>query len=112
MGRTGVITARVGYTSAVTSSRSGIGRYRVVLIGFVLVVGGVAALGCFLTAAGRHSTAGAVALAISAGLLLLTGFVMLRMSVRRRGGLLSAKPTRAQRRVYWRMYRGPRRSAH
>jgi ribosomal protein S9 len=95
-----------------TSSRSGIGRYRVLFIGFVLVIGGVAALGCFLTAAGRHSTAGAIGLGIATALLLLTGFAILRVSARRRGGLLSAKPTRAERRVYGRMYRGPRRSAH
>jgi hypothetical protein len=101
-----------GYTSAMTSSRTGLGRYRIVLIGLVLLVGGVAAAGCFLTAAGRHSIAGALVLGALAGIFLLTGVVILLRSARRRGGVLSAKPTKAQRRVYWRMYRGPGRSAH
>jgi len=95
-----------------TSNRSGIARYRAVLIGLVLVIGGVAAAGCVLTAAGRHSIAGAIVLGVLAGVILLTGVVMLWASARRRGGLLSAKPTAAQRRVYRRMYRNPRRSAH
>jgi hypothetical protein len=95
-----------------TSRRPGIARYRIVLIGLVLVIGGVAAAGCFLTAAGRHSIAGALVLGALAGIISLTGVVMLWASARRRGGLLSAKPTAAQRRVYRRMYRDPNRSAH
>jgi hypothetical protein len=77
-----------------TSSRSGIARYRVVLIGLVLVIGGVAAAGCFLTAAGRHSIGGAIVLGVLAGIILLTGVLMLWARARRRGGLLSAKPKR------------------
>jgi hypothetical protein len=95
-----------------TSSRSGIGRYRVIVVGLVLMVGGVAALGCFLTAAGDHSTTGAIVLGALAGVLFIGGFVLLRVSARRRGGVLSADPTPAERRVYRRMYRGPHRSAH
>jgi hypothetical protein len=95
-----------------SSGRSGLGRYRIVYAGVVLVLGGVAALGMFLVAAGNGSVAGALTLGLVALACLAGGATLVRVSARRRGGVLSADPTSAQRRRYRRTYRGPYRSAH
>ena len=107
-----VIKGRSGYPGAMASSRAGIGRYRFIVVGVVLVVGGVAALGCFLTAAGAQSRTDAIVLDALAGILFIGGFWLLRRSAHRRGGVLSADPTPTERRIYRRTYRGPNHSAH
>lgn len=95
-----------------SSGRRGLGRDRVVYAGVVLVLGGIAALGTFLVAAGSGSAAGALTLGLVALACLAGGVTLVRSSARRRGGLLSADPTAAQRRRYRRTYRRPYRSAH
>lgn len=95
-----------------SSGRKGLGRYRIVYAGVVLVLGGVAALGTFLVAAGSGSAAGALTLGLVALTCLAGGATLVRASARRRGGVLSADPTAAQRRRYRRTYRRAYRSPH
>ena len=76
------------------------GRYSVLIVGLMLVLGGVAALGIFLVAAGSHLGAQAAILALASVCLFTAGFVLLIRSVRRRGGLLDAAPTTAERDTY------------
>src|SRR5258705_12049519 len=83
-----------------SSQRAGAGRYSVLIIGLVLVLGGVATLGPFLAAAGEHLTAQAAALALASVGLFLGGFVLLTRSAKRRGGVLDAEPTPAERVIY------------
>ena len=83
-----------------SSQRAGVGRYSVLIVGLMLVLGGVATLGIFLVAAGAHLTAQAAILALVSACLFTTGFVLLTRSVRRRGGLLDAEPTTAERAIY------------
>jgi hypothetical protein len=94
-----------------SSQREGAGRYSVLFIGLVLVLGGLAAPGVFLVAAGEHLTAQAAILASVAIEFLGADFVLLTRSVKRRGGLLDAEPTAAERGVYdaeHAMHRRPR----
>jgi hypothetical protein len=82
----------------------------VVITGLVLILGGVACLALFLTAAGA-TTAGAeagvqtVALAVATLAGLGGGAALLTLSARRRGGMLDADPTAAERSTYWARYR-------
>jgi hypothetical protein len=80
--------------------RAGAGRYAVLIVGLILVLGGVATLGVFLVAAGQHLTAQAAILASASAGLLIAGFVLLTRSANRRGGLLDAEPTTAERVSY------------
>lgn len=75
-----------------------------VLGGFEMVFAGVAAVGIFITAAGLGVTNGAVAIALTAALLLVTGFVLLRTSSHG-GGLLDARRTKMRRLQYRNRYR-------
>lgn len=64
------------------------------------VLCGVATLGSFLAAAGEHLTVQAVSLgSVSAGFF-GAGFFLVMRSVKRRGGLLDARPTAAERVTY------------
>jgi hypothetical protein len=83
-----------------SSQRAGAGRYSVLIVGLVLVLGGVAALGTSLVAAGEHLTAQASILASVSALCFLAGFVLLTRSAKRRGGVLGAEPTPAERVMY------------
>jgi hypothetical protein len=83
-----------------SSQRAGVGRYFVLIVGLVLVLGGVATLAIFLVAAGEHLTAQAAIVALASVCLFTSGFVLLTRSVRRRGGLLDAEPTTAERAIY------------
>jgi len=83
-----------------SSQRVGAGRYRVLLVGLTLVLGGVASLGTFLVAAGEHLTAQAAIMALVSALCFSAGFVLLTRSAKRRGGLLDAQPTPAERVMY------------
>lgn len=93
------------------SSRSGIAQYRFIFVGVLLVFGGLAALGVFLVAAGEGSIAPTVILGLVAAGCLIGGISLVAASARRRGGLLSAEPTRAERRQYRLQYR-QRRHGH
>jgi hypothetical protein len=68
--------------------------------GLVVVLGGVAAFGVFLVAAGEGLAAQAVLLGSAAAACLTVGFVVLTRSAKRRGGLLRAQPTAAERHEY------------
>jgi hypothetical protein len=83
-----------------SSQRAGAGRYSVLITGLVLVLGGVATLGIFLVAAGEHLGAQAAILASASAALFTAGFVLLARSAKRRGGLLDAEPTPAERVIY------------
>jgi hypothetical protein len=83
-----------------SSQRVGVGRYPVLIVGLMLVLGGVATLGTFLVAAGEHLTAEAGILALASALCFTAGFVLVTRSVKRRGGLLDAEPTPAERVMY------------
>ena len=83
-----------------SSQRAGAGRYPVLIVGLMLVLGGVATLGTFLVAAGEHLTAGAGILALASALCFTAGFVLVTRAVKRRGGLLDAEPTPAERVTY------------
>jgi hypothetical protein len=90
--------AATGYAVAIASARSGIARYPFIIVGLLLVLGGVAAVGVFLVAAGEGSIASAVILGLVAARYLIGGISLASASARRRrgrGGLLSAEPTRA-----------------
>jgi hypothetical protein len=89
----------------VAKTRSGVGRYFVIIIGLVLTLGGVACLALFLTAAGAGAGLQAVVLAIATLAGLGGGMTLLTLSARRRGGMLDADPTPAERRTYWARYR-------
>ena len=80
--------------------RRGIGRDVVLMSGLVVVLGGVAAFGVFLVAAGEELAAQAVLLGSGAAACFAIGFVVLTRAAKRRGGMLSAEPTAAQRRAY------------
>jgi hypothetical protein len=83
-----------------SSQRAGAGRYSALIIGLTLVLGGVATFGTFLVAAGEHLTAQAAILASASVALFIAGFVLLTRSARRRGGVLDAEPTPAERVTY------------
>lgn len=83
-----------------SSQRAGVGRYSVLIVGLILVLGGVATLGIFLVAAGAHLAAQAAILALASAGLFTAGFVLLTRSAKRRGGLLAAEPTTAERVIY------------
>jgi hypothetical protein len=83
-----------------SSQRVGAGRYSVLIVGLMLVLGGVAALGIFLVAAGEHLTAQAAILALASALCFTAGFVLVTRSAKRRGGVLDAEPTPAERLMY------------
>lgn len=85
--------------------RTGLQNYGPVFIGLVMILGGVAAAGCFLAAAGGGSTAGAVVLGFVAALLLSAGFGLVIAGAKTRGGMLSAVPTPSERRHYRDVYR-------
>jgi hypothetical protein len=88
-----------------SSKSRGWTRHFAVLGGFEMVFAGVAAVGIFLTAAGLGGfTNGAVAIALTAALLLVTGFVLLRTSSHR-GSLLDARQTKMRRLLYRSRYR-------
>ena len=70
-----------------------------IIVGLLLVLGGVAAVGVFLVAAGEGSIASAVILGLVAAGCLIGGISLASASARHRsgrGGLLSAQPTRAE----------------
>jgi hypothetical protein len=90
-----------------SSQRAGAGRYPVLIVGLMLVLGGVATLGTFLVAAGEHLTAGAGILALASALCFTVGFVLVTRAVKRRGGLLDAEPTPAERVTYEVEHRPP-----
>lgn len=83
-----------------SSQRAGAGRYTVLIVGLILVLGGVATLGTFLVAAGEHLTSQAAILASVSALCFIAGFVLLTRSAKRRGGVLDAEPTPAERVLY------------
>ena len=83
-----------------SSQRVGAGRYRVLIAGLILVLGGVAMLGTFLVAAGEHLTAQEAILALVSTFCFTAGFVLLSRSAKRRGGVLDAEPTPAERLMY------------
>jgi hypothetical protein len=83
-----------------SSQRIGAGRYPVLIVGLLLVLGGVATLGTFLVAAGEHLTAQAAILGVASALCFTAGFVLVTRSAKRRGGLLDAEPTPAERVMY------------
>jgi hypothetical protein len=83
-----------------SSQRVGAGRYPVLIVGLILVLGGVATFGTFLVAAGEHLTTQAAILALASALCFTSGFVLVTRSAKRRGGLLDAEPTRAERLMY------------
>jgi hypothetical protein len=83
-----------------SSQRTGAARYWVLITGLVLVLGGLATLGIFLVAAGEQLTAQAAILASASAGLFTAGFVLLTRSAKRRGGLLDAAPTAAERVIY------------
>jgi hypothetical protein len=83
-----------------SSQRVGAGRYPVLIVGLLLVLGGVATLGTFLVAAGEHLMAQAGILALASALCFTAGFVLVTRSAKRRGGLLDAEPTPAERVMY------------
>jgi hypothetical protein len=83
-----------------SSQRAGAGRYSVLIAGLVLVLGGLATLGIFLVAAGEHLSAQAAILASATAGLFTAGFVLLIRSAKRRGGVLDAEPTAAERVIY------------
>ena len=91
--------------------RVGWGRYRAIVIGLLLVIGGVGALGIFLVAAGQRSSSW-LFLGAACAVLLASGIALIRASARRRGGFMSATVTPRERRTYRRMYRGLRPRAH
>jgi hypothetical protein len=91
-------------------TRSGLGRYFVVITGLVLTLGGVAAAALFLTAAGQGLGAQSGALAVATLVGLGGGLYLLVASARRRGGMLDSEPTTAERRTYWSRYRRGRRA--
>ena len=93
-----------------SSQRGGVGRYSVLIVGLILVLGGVATLATFLAAAGAHLSAQAAILALASVCLFTVGFVLLTRSVRRRGGLLDATPTTAERATYHASHRARGRS--
>ena len=107
--------AATGYAVAPASARSGIARYPFIIVGLLLVLGGVAAVGVFLVAAAEGSIASGVILGLLAAGCLIGGSSLASASARRRGGgrggLSSAEPTRAQRRQY-RLEHPPRRHGH
>ncbi len=86
-------------------TRSGLGRYFVVVAGLVLTLGGVAAAALFITAAGEGLGAQAAALAVATIAGLGGGLLLLVISARRRGGMLDAEPTAAERTTYRARYR-------
>jgi hypothetical protein len=91
--------AATGYAVAIAGARSGIARYPFIIVGLLLVLGGVAAVGVFLVAAGEGSIASAVILGLVAAGCLIGGISLASASARRRGGrggLLSAESTRAE----------------
>lgn len=90
-----------------SSQRAGAGRYWVLISGLVLVLGGLATLGIFLVAAGEQLTAQAAILASASAALFIAGFVLLTRSAKRRGGLLDAEPTPAERVTYEVEHRPP-----
>jgi hypothetical protein len=77
-----------------------------------MVLGGVAAAGCFLAAAGGGDATGSVILGIVATALFVVGFGLVVASSHARGGILAGDPTPTERRNYRSMYRGPQQSAH
>ena len=83
-----------------SSQRAGAGRYPVLIVGLMLVLGGVATLGTFLVAEGEHLTAQAAILGAASALCFTAGFVLVTRSAKRRGGLLDAEPTPAERVTY------------
>jgi hypothetical protein len=83
-----------------SSQRAGVGRYSVLVVGLILVLGGVATVGIFLVAAGEHLTAQAAILAAASAGLFSAGFVLITRSAKRRGGLLDAEPTASERVIY------------
>lgn len=86
-------------------TRAGVGRYFVVITGLVLTLGGVAGLALFLTAAGEGLGAQSTALAVATIAGLGGGMALLVVSARRRGGMLDADATPAQRATYRERYR-------
>jgi hypothetical protein len=83
-----------------SSQRVGAGRYAVLIVGLILLLGGIATIGTFLVAAGEHLTAQAMILALASALCFTVGFVLITRSAKRRGGLLDAEHTPAERVVY------------
>ena len=83
-----------------SGQRTGMGRYWVIIIGLVAVLCGVTTLGGFLAAAGEHLNAEAIALGSASAGCFGVGLLLLMRSVQRRGGLLDAQPTAAERVTY------------
>ena len=75
------------------------------LVGIVLVFAGFAALGCWLTALGEGTVWQSVGTGIATLICFVVGFSLLVIAVKRRGGLLRARPTQQQRRTYRAQYR-------
>lgn len=63
-----------------------------VLGSFVLIFMGVGGLGLFITAAGRHSEVGSIALAVAAVACFGAGVLLMRFNSHHRGGLLGPRP--------------------
>lgn len=88
-----------------TSDRTGLGRYRWLLTGLVLVLISVAAFATFLVAAGVGASGKAGLLAIAAVAALSAGAVLMAAAVRRRRGVLYTAPTSGELRAYRRQWR-------
>jgi hypothetical protein len=74
--------------------------------GLLLLLGGMAAVGIFLSAAGAHSLTMTVVFGVVMAVCFTVGCGVLTVSARRRGGVLNARPTRAEHRNYRARYRG------
>ncbi|RZT07752.1 hypothetical protein EV589_5985 [Mycobacterium sp. BK558] len=88
-----------------TSDRTGLGRYRWLLAGLVLVLIGVASLATFLVAAGVGASGKAGVLAVATVAAFGVGTAVMVAAVRRRRGLLYTAPTPEEKRAYRRQWR-------
>lgn len=86
-------------------SRSRLSSFTVVLAGMMLVLGGMGALGIWLAAAAKCTYWYALGARLATVVFLTTGFVLLILAYRHRGGLLEQKPTASGIQTYREDYR-------
>lgn len=86
-------------------SRSRLSSYTVVLAGMMLVFAGMGALGIWLAAAAKNTYRYALGAGLATVVFLTTGFVLLILAYRHRGGLLEEKPTATDIETYREDYR-------
>jgi hypothetical protein len=79
--------------------------FTVVMVGMVLLMAGMAALGIWVAAAGGDAFGLALGGGIVMVIFLATGFTLLVLAYRRRGGLLKQRPTASEARTYREDYR-------